>query len=167
MAVRSTNRQTGKLKRVRNMLNRLMMKQRFKQWVGSTEYILSVGDAGSLAEKIILKRRLRNNFMKYYRQMKQLRRFEHVNKRLEWFSNTRSSTTKNDVYQSWRLFIRRRVNAKKFLFRLSTQIDKQQANEAFSVWKQMCSVKRQKLYLDNIQELNRRKEDHEKSIKRF
>jgi len=53
MAVRSTNRQTNKLKRVRNMLNRIMMKNRFKQWVGSTEYILSVNDAGILAEKII------------------------------------------------------------------------------------------------------------------
>ena len=29
------------------------------------------------------------------------------------------------------------------------------------------SVKRQKLYLDNIEELNRRKDDHEESITKF
>ena len=29
------------------------------------------------------------------------------------------------------------------------------------MWKQMCSVKRQKLYLDNIAELNKRKMAHE------
>jgi len=31
----------------------------------------------------------------------------------------------------------------------------------------MCSVKRQKLYLDNIEELNRRKTEHETQIKNF
>lgn len=31
----------------------------------------------------------------------------------------------------------------------------------------MCSVKRQKLYLDNIAELGRRKEEHEEQIKKF
>jgi hypothetical protein len=41
------------------------------------------------------------------------------------------------------------------------------ANEGFSIWKQMCSVKRQKLYLDNIEELGRRKADHEEQIKTF
>ena len=31
----------------------------------------------------------------------------------------------------------------------------------------MVSKKRQKLYMDNIQELERRKEEHEESIKKF
>ena len=31
----------------------------------------------------------------------------------------------------------------------------------------MCSVKKQKLYLDNIGELNRRKEEHEEQIAKF
>lgn len=51
--------------------------------------------------------------------------------------------------------------AKKFLARSASSIDKHMANEAFSIWKQMCSIKRQKLYLDNIAELGRRKADHE------
>jgi len=57
--------------------------------------------------------------------------------------------------------------AKKFLARGAASIDKQMANQAFSIWKQMCSVKRQKLYLDNIAELGRRKTDHEGQIKKF
>ena len=39
MAVRSTNRRNAKLVRVRNMLNRLMLKGRYRQWVANTEYI--------------------------------------------------------------------------------------------------------------------------------
>jgi|TARA_B110000285_G_C15140839_1_gene630672 hypothetical protein len=31
----------------------------------------------------------------------------------------------------------------------------------------MCSIKKQKLYLDNIEELNRRKDEHEEQISKF
>ena len=31
----------------------------------------------------------------------------------------------------------------------------------------MCSVKRQKIYIDNIDELSRRKEEHEEQISNF
>ena len=54
--------------------------------------------------------------------------------------------------------------AKKFLMRASNGLDKQLVNEGFSIWKQMCSLKRQKLYLANIEELNRRKLTHEEQI---
>lgn len=57
--------------------------------------------------------------------------------------------------------------AKKFIVRSSNSLDKQLINEGFAIWKQMCSKKRQKLYLDNIQELNRRKEEHEGQITKF
>ena len=53
MAVRSGNRQSNKLVRVRNMVNRIMMKQRFKQWVGSTEYIVGVQDAAEFGANIM------------------------------------------------------------------------------------------------------------------
>jgi len=42
MAVRSANRQTSKLTRIRNMTSRILMKRRFKQWVAATEYILGI-----------------------------------------------------------------------------------------------------------------------------
>lgn len=62
----------------------------------------------------------------------------------------RSAATKNDCYQSWRLWMRKFKLAKKFLMRASNGLDKQLVNEGFSIWKQMCSIKRQKLYLANI-----------------
>lgn len=78
MAQRATNRQIGKLVRVRNMLNRIMVSRRFKQWVHSVEYILSISDSANLAEKVILKRRLRNNFVKFLNQIKKVKRAEHI-----------------------------------------------------------------------------------------
>lgn len=77
-AVRSSNRQTSKLTRVRNMVNRIMLRQRFKQWVGSTEYIVSVEDAATLGDKIIQKRRLRNNFQKFLGKVREMKRQDHV-----------------------------------------------------------------------------------------
>jgi hypothetical protein len=57
--------------------------------------------------------------------------------------------------------------AKKFLLRSSKTLDKQLTNEGFAKWKQMVSKKKQKLYMDNIQELEKRKKNHEESIKKF
>ena len=149
------------------MTNRIMMRQRFKQWVASTEYILGVQGGAELGAKVMARRRLRNNFMKFLAKVKELRRLEHIEKKVAWFGGTRGATCKNDCFQSWRLYVKRYKLAKKFLVRSCASIDKQLANEGFSVWKQMCSVKRQRLYLDNIEELNRRKGDHEVQISKF
>jgi hypothetical protein len=81
------------------------------------------------------RRRLRNNFQKWLRQVKALRRAEHIAKKAGWFTDTRGETSKNDCFQSWRLFVKRHKLAKKFLMRSAGSIDKQLANEAFSVWK--------------------------------
>lgn len=167
MAVRSGNRQSNKLVRVRNMVNRIMMKQRFKQWVGSTEYIVGVQDAAELGAKIMARRRLRNNFNKYLRKVREVKRLEHIQNRVAWFNQTRSAATANDCYQSWKLYIKRSKLAKKFILRSSNSLDKQLINEGFSVWKQMCSKKRQKLYLDHIEELEKRKAEHEEQIQHF
>lgn len=167
MAVRSTNRQASKLQRVRNMTNRIMMRHRFKQWVANTEYILGIHEGAVLGAKVMAKRRLRNNYQKWLGKVKEVRRTEHIAKKASWFTDTRASTSKNDCFQSWRLFVKQHKLAKKFLARCASSIDKQMANEAFSIWKQMCSVKRQKVYLDNIEELGRRKVEHEEQIKTF
>lgn len=98
MAVRSGNRKAAKLNRVRNMVNRIMLRQRFKQWVNSSEYILSIEDAATLADKIFKRRRLRNNFNKYWEKIKAMRRADHINKRVAWFRETRENATKNDCY---------------------------------------------------------------------
>jgi hypothetical protein len=135
MAVRSTNRQGAKLTRVRNMTNRIMMRQRFKQWVASTEYILGVQAGAELGAKVMARRRLRNNFMKLLSKVKELRRLEHIEKKVAWFSDTRAGATSNDCFQSWRLYVKRYKLAKKFLARSCASIDKQLTNEGFSVWK--------------------------------
>ena len=122
---------------------------------------MTVSDAAARGAKVMQKRRMRNNFNKWLDKVKSMRRADHIASKVQWFTNTRSNTSANDCFQSWRLYIRRYKLAKKFLMRSGSSIDKQLANEAFSVWKQMCSVKRQKLYIDNIEELERRKDEHE------
>ena len=134
-AVRSGNRKDNKLKRVRNMVNRILVRARFKRWVANCKYHLSVSDAALLAGKIVYKRRLRNNFQHFLKQVKAMNRNEHINKRLDWFSGTRSRASLNDVLQSWRLFVKRHKLAKKFLIRSANTLDKQLLNEGFSVWK--------------------------------
>ena len=167
MAVRSTNRRNAKLVRVRNMLNRLMLKGRYRQWVANTEYILKIGDAGDLAEKVMQRQKLRNNFIKYRLKASMLKREENILGRVDWFQEVRGRATANDVYQSLRLYCRSRKLAKKFIFRLTNSIDKSMKGESFSTWKQLCSKARQKIFIDNIEELNKRKQDHEGQIEHF
>jgi len=81
------------------------------------------------------RRRLRNNFLKWLEQVKALRRVEHIGKKVGWFTETRGVTSKVDCFQSWRLYIKRYKLAKKFLTRSAASIDKQLANEGFSIWK--------------------------------
>ena len=80
------------------MTNRIMMRQRFKQWVNSTEYILNISDAASKGAKIMSKRRLRNNFNKWLDKVKSLRRAEHIEKKVAWFTNTRANVSSNDCF---------------------------------------------------------------------
>ena len=134
-AVRSGNRKDNKLKRVRNMVNRILIRARFKRWVANCQYHLSIDDGAAKAAKIVYKRRLRNNFQHFLKQVKAMNRNEHINKRLDWFSGTRSRASLNDVLQSWRLFVKRHKLAKKFLIRSAHSLDKQLMNEGFSVWK--------------------------------
>jgi uncharacterized protein YutD len=143
MQVRASNRQIAKLQRVRNMINRIMLRQRFNQWIKSSEYILSIADAATLGDKIMQRRRLRNNFNKLRKQVQAMQRVDHIQKRVAWFISVRQAACKNDCYQSWRLWVKRFKQAKKFLIRSSNGLDKQLVNEGFSVWKQMCSIKRQ------------------------
>lgn len=117
------------------MINRIMLRQRFNQWVKSSEYILSIADGAALGDKLVKKRRLRNNFNKLKRQVKAMQRVDHINKRVAWFMGVRASASKNDCYQSWRLWMKKYKLAKKFLMRASNGLDKQLVNEGFSIWK--------------------------------
>lgn len=59
------------------------------------------------------RRKLRNNFNKLLKKVKALRREDHIEKRVAWFTETREKATKNDCYQSWRLFTGKIKLAKK------------------------------------------------------
>ena len=78
------------------MVNRMLMRARFKRWVANTSYHLSIDDGAAKGAKIIYKRRLRNNFNKFKEKVAAVKRAEHINKRLNWFAQTRSTATLND-----------------------------------------------------------------------
>lgn len=80
------------------MINRIEMRHRFKQWVNSTEYIVGIEDGAALGHKIIQKRRLRNNFQKFLQKVNEIKRFEHIEKKTAWFTQTRAGATKNDCF---------------------------------------------------------------------
>ena len=75
-----------------------MMRQRFKQWVSNTEYILNIQDGAEQGAKIMARRRMRNNFQKWLSKVKAIRRAEHILKKADWFTETRAAATRNDVF---------------------------------------------------------------------
>lgn len=129
--------------------------------MSNTQYILNIEDATLLAEKISARRRLRNAFNKYRYKVRMANREVHILQRVDWFIGTRHASLKNDVYQSLRLFCKKSIVSKKFLRRVTNSIDKQLKNEAFSVWKQLCSKARQRVFMEHIAVLNDRKAQHE------
>lgn len=135
VAVRSSNRKNNKLTRVRNMLNRIMMKKRFHQWVASTEYILNIDEGCARGAKLMEKIKLKNNFYRYRDQVQKCKRGEQVNKRMDWFTATRSQTLTSDLFQTWKLYVKQYKMAKKLLMRSANDLDKQLANEGFNKWK--------------------------------
>jgi len=62
--------------------------------------------------------------MKYLDKVKELRRLEHIQKKVSWFTETRGAAGTNDCFQSWRLYVRKTKLAKKFLTRSAASIDK-------------------------------------------
>ena len=68
------------------MVNRMLMKARFKRWADSTQYHLSIDDGAVKAAKIMYTRKLRNNFNKLREKVAAIKRAEHINKRLDWFA---------------------------------------------------------------------------------
>ena len=80
------------------MTNRIMMRQRFKQWVNSTEYIINIQEGAERGAKLMQKRKMRNNFNKYLDKVKELRRLEHIQKKSKWFTEVRGTTCLNDCF---------------------------------------------------------------------
>ena len=91
------------------------MKQRFKQWTESTEYILSIADAGNLSDIIILKKRLKSNFQKLRSQVQKIKKAEYASIQIDCFTNNRHMRIKHDCYESWKLYVKKYMMAKRFI----------------------------------------------------
>ena len=67
-----------KLIRIRNILDRNVLRKRFKQWVFNAEFIVSIEDALFLTSKTIARRRLRNGFASWARKAIEIKRRAYV-----------------------------------------------------------------------------------------
>ena len=57
---------------------------------------------------------------------------------------------------AWKEFIKRYKSAKTFLNRSIKGVDKLMKNESFGTWKNLVYKARKQVYLDNIEELEKR-----------
>jgi len=71
------------------MLNRIMVKARFKQWVANTEYIVGIDDGSDTCDKIMTRWRLRCALKKWKFKTRMADRESHILNRVDWFINTR------------------------------------------------------------------------------
>ena len=74
-----------------------MRKKRYLQWVHNTQYIVNVDDGHQLATKIFRKRRMRNAFNKFKNKAGQVKRFEFIACKVQWFNDTRDKKLRDDV----------------------------------------------------------------------
>jgi hypothetical protein len=147
------------------MLNRNLLRKRFAQWVLNAEFVVSLEDALFKTSKTIRRRKLRNNFMKLKKKVQEIKRLEYVRSKVHWFGDVRDGKTINNCFDAWKSYIRRYKSAKTFLHRSIKGVDKLMKNEAFGVWKHTVYKARKQVYLNNIEELGKRQEEHETQIK--
>ena len=157
-----TGRQQGlKLERVRNMLNRNLMRRKWELWAQNAFYVKSLEDAVWKSSKTIQRRKLRNAFNRYKLKVKEEKRLDYVKSKVSWFGDVRDRKVLEVCVDAWKEYVRTWMNAKKFLVRASRGLDKGQVNEAFGEWKKVMYGERRQVYLNNIEELERRQEEHE------
>ena len=160
-----SSKQKGlKLERIRNMLNRNLLRRKFAMWANSAQYIANIEESVFLTSKTFRRRRLRNAFNKYRRQVRLDKRQEYVHGKMLWFHNVRASKTLQTCLKDWRAFIKRWKAARTFLFRSVRGVDKSIANDAFTLWKNLVYHERRQAFLDNIAELQKRQGEHESQI---
>ncbi|CDW85127.1 UNKNOWN [Stylonychia lemnae] len=161
-----TSRQQGlKLERIRNMLNRNHLRHFFGRWANTSYYFSSIEDAVFKSTKTLAKRKLRNGFNRYKEKVKELRRLEYIAKKVDWFEGIRSNKSLQECMNDWKVFVKRQISAKKFLVRSIKGIDNLIVNNAFGTWKKCMYDQRKEVFFTNIEELERRQEEHEQQIK--
>jgi hypothetical protein len=85
-----------------------------------------------------------------------MKRLEYIRNKVDWFDNTRSRKTLEEMMQDWKEYVKRSKNAKKFLLRSVKGIDNLVKNDAFTTWKNAMYQHRKQIYVMNIEELGRR-----------
>jgi len=163
----STRQQGTKLQRIRNMLNRNLLRRRFLIWANNANRIADLEDALFLSSKTMRRHKLRQGFQKFKKQVGEAKRVEYIDNKVDWFEAIRSRKAYENCFDAWKSYIRRYKMARKFLLRGIKGVDKQMANEAFSTWKGTVFKARKMVYMENIEELERRHEEHSLEVKKL
>ena len=85
-----------------------------------------------------------------------MKRAEYVTSKVEWFGAVRDRQVLDKCYDTWKCYIRRYKMAKTFLARSTRGVDKLMTNEAFSLWKTLVFRARRQVFVENIEELEKR-----------
>ncbi len=79
------------------MLNRNLMRRKFEQWANSAFYVASLEDAVWKSSKTIQRRKLRNAFARYKKNVQELKRLDYIRNKVNWFGDTRNRRSLEDV----------------------------------------------------------------------
>lgn len=84
-------------------------------WANSAQYISNIEESIFLTSKTFRRRRLRNAFNKYLKNVKEVKRQDYVHGKMLWFHNVRTSKTLQVCVKSWKQFVKRWRASKTFL----------------------------------------------------
>ena len=160
----SLKQQGQKLERIRNMLNRNLMRHRFSQWANTVAFIADVETGAEKGAKIIKRRQVKNAFFRYKKNVQQAKRLEYVRNKVEFLGEARDRKDLANCLDAWKSYIQQYKLAKAFLKRSIIGVDKLIENDAFGRWKKFVYEARKSVYIGNIEELERRQEEHEAQI---
>lgn len=114
-----------------------------------------------MTSKTIRRRKLRNAFNKYKKQIKDDKRLEHIKNKSDWLNQVRTSATLANVWDAWKHYIKVWKTARNFLKRSINDVDKSIKNDAFGTWKKLIYQARKQVFVMNIEELENRQVQHE------
>ena len=140
------------------------MHKRLAQWAENAWFISCLDDGLWKATKTIERRRLKNAFDRYKQQVKEVKREEFINHKVDWFIGVHNKKLSANVYDAWVYAIKRFKKGKTFLIRSIIGVDRLIANDAFNNWKSAHFTARRDVYHENIAELQRRQKAHETQI---
>ncbi len=93
------------MERIRNMLNRNLLRHRFAQWANNTHYINSLESAIWKSSKTIQRRKIKNAFNKYKLKVKEMKRLDYVRSKVNWFGDVRDKQVLENCMDCWKAYI--------------------------------------------------------------